>query len=205
MSQSAASSKTLSTRHSFSSDVDSNTMPYELIDFILGHTIGQIIHDTIEITQYHDSIAKSLRSCWNSIGNLAGVSATFRAITLKLVVLAFRIPLPCESKSMFPEACEELRSLLLFKAATCAGAVMDPLVWEAPLLRAYGHYLRAKFVPQWAAHSSVVSLHGRRSEIQRALGLCNGTLEGLSHSLVNALHEQLQEGGGLFFFVFAFH
>ncbi|KAJ7765791.1 hypothetical protein B0H16DRAFT_1524414 [Mycena metata] len=193
MSESATSSETLSIRHSFSlPNVKSNTMPYELIDSILGHTIGQIIHDTVEITQ-RDSLAKSLRLCWNDIRILAGVSTTFRAITLKLVALAFRIPLPCESRSIFPEASKELRSLLLFKAATCAGAVMDPPAWDAPLLRAYGYHLRAKFIPQRAAHSSVVSLRGHRSEIQRALGLCNGTLEALSYPLVNALQDQLQE------------
>ncbi|KAJ7184516.1 hypothetical protein C8R46DRAFT_1064294 [Mycena filopes] len=189
-----ASSKTLSTQ--YAAHVDSNTMPYELIDIIVGLTIGQAIHDTVEVSQHGASIAISLCSCWKSIGILAGVSTAFRSVTLKLVALAFRIPLPCESRRMFPEAAKELRSLLLYKAATCAGAAMDPPAWEAPLLQAYGYYLRARFVPRGyrAVGSSVVSLHGRsRSEMLLALRLCGGTLEGLSHSLVDALYDRLQE------------
>lgn len=73
---------------------DPKVVPYDLLDLTLSHTVGQFIQETVDTilpTDLHP----------NFLGALAGVSVTFRAIVLKLVVLAFRIPLPCESQRCF--------------------------------------------------------------------------------------------------------
>ncbi|KAJ7700839.1 hypothetical protein B0H17DRAFT_1195684 [Mycena rosella] len=186
---SIASSKTLSLQ---SSQCDDPTeIPYDLVDLILSHTIGQVIHDAVEAALLPgQSIIHSILPSWTFIGDLAGVSTNFRAIVLKLLALAFRILLPCDSKSIFLEGYKKFRSLLLFKAATLAGAVMDPpAVWHSPLMQAYGHYIKATHRGR-ALHHSVAQ--GRRSQICMALSLCVDTVVGLSQPVVDALGLELQ-------------
>jgi hypothetical protein len=141
VSELVASSKTLSTQQSVSASSspiwfvthclimgkDPKVVPYDLWDLIPSHTVGQFIQETVDtilLTDLH----------LNFLGALAGVSVTFRAILLKLVVLAFRIPLLCESQRCFTflflcssffflcsiliAAYSKFRSLHLFKAAT---------------------------------------------------------------------------------------
>ncbi|KAF7353816.1 hypothetical protein MVEN_01067200 [Mycena venus] len=191
MSGSVASSQTLSTQ--LEHKPASEFLPYDLVDLILGHTIGEVIHETVEMAFQGQSIPLSLFTSWNILGTLAGVSTTFRAIVLKLVALAFRIPLPCDS--VFAEAYSQFRSLLLFKAATLRGAEMaPPVAWRSPLMQAYGYYFRTKFLVRGHQPSR------RKSEILLALRLCNGAVDGLSRPLVDALNFQLREvvaAGGL--------
>ncbi|KAJ6606185.1 hypothetical protein DFH09DRAFT_3763 [Mycena vulgaris] len=111
-----------------------------------------------------------------------------------MVALAFRIPLPCPSQRILPAGYKMFRSLLLFKAATFAGAVMTPPeVWQAPLMQAYGYYFKAIHLGRvLPLHHSAVLLRSRKSEIYAALSLCTGIVAGLSQPLVDALHSELQ-------------
>jgi hypothetical protein len=190
---------------------DASTLPYDLVDLILSHAIGQVIFETVDDSS---PIPRTLAQSWSYISDLAGVSSYFRAIVLKLVALAFRIPLPRESQrslynfppnvlsadthlhSILREGYRNLRSLLLFKGAASAGAVMDPPdAWQSQLMQAYGYYLKTRYFHQgrlprhWP---SAVWIHGRNSDIYVALSLCNGTVGGLSYPLVDALHSELQ-------------
>ncbi|KAJ6500724.1 hypothetical protein C8R45DRAFT_1071271 [Mycena sanguinolenta] len=180
MSDSGASSKTLSTEHS--NNGPTSVVPYELIDVILSHAIAEVIHETVDRAFQSQSISQALFSSRNSLGTLAGVSASFRVIVLKLVAVAFRIPLPCER--VLIEAHRQFHSLLLFKGALLAGAVMNPPEAWSPLMKAYGYHLRARCsIPRLKAETS----------LQIALDLCKGTNEGLSWPLVGLLTSQLQE------------
>ncbi|KAJ7778767.1 hypothetical protein DFH07DRAFT_795903 [Mycena maculata] len=187
---SVTSSNTLPTEVS-TPEWDPNTVSYDVVDLILSHAVGQVIHDAVESVLHGQPITLSSLPGWSFLGDLAGVSRTFRAIMLKLVALAFRIPLP--SERIFLEAYKKLRSLLLFAAATSAGAVMDPPEgWQSPLMRAYGHYAKARFLARGRLiHRSVVSLRSHRAEIYLALRFCNGTGAELAYPLLDASHSQL--------------
>jgi hypothetical protein len=83
--------------------------------------------------------------------------------------------------SVLLAAYSEFRSLLLFKAATFGGALMDPVAaWQSPLMHAYAYYIRINL------RGSI--LRSRKSEIYLALALCNSMDEGMSQPLVDALH-----------------
>ncbi|KAJ7118970.1 hypothetical protein C8R44DRAFT_789762 [Mycena epipterygia] len=170
-----------------SSKTLSAIVPHDLVDLILSHTIGQVIHEAVEATIHGQSFASSCIPCWSSVSNLAGVSTNFRAIVLKMLALAFRVPLPCESSRILSEAHQKFRSLLLFGAATVAGAVMDPPA-GSPLMQAYGHYFKAKCLAlRPPLHHSVVVLRTRKTETSLALSFCSATVEALSQPLVNVL------------------
>jgi isocitrate dehydrogenase kinase/phosphatase len=65
---------------------------------------------------------------------------------------------------------------------------MDPPVAWSPLMQAYGHYFRAKFLDR------ALVPRRRKAEVYLALGLCKTTAEGLSRPLVGALDSHLREG-----------
>ncbi|KAF7359123.1 hypothetical protein MSAN_01253800 [Mycena sanguinolenta] len=180
MSDSGASSKTLSMEHS--NNTPTSVLPYELIDIILSHAVAEVIHGTVNTAVQSQSISQALSSGWNSLGTLAGVSASFRVIVLKLVALAFRISLPCER--VLTEGHRQFHSLLLFKGALLAGAVTNPPEAWSPLMKAYGYHLRAR--------CSIVRLKSETS-LRVALDLCKGINEGLSWPLVALLTSQLRE------------
>ncbi|KAJ7611707.1 hypothetical protein FB45DRAFT_940751 [Roridomyces roridus] len=187
---SVASSKTLL------SVTPKDGLPIDVLDMVIGHTIGQVIHDSVEAA-LDGYTFRSLMPSWDSVVALAGVSKTCRAIVLKLVALAFRIPLPCEAPRLFSEGYQAFRSLILLCAATCAGAVMDaPQVWQSPLMHAYAHYSKVRFFA-YKPRCSVISLLSRKGEISRALELCSRTVEELSQPLVNSLLRELENDPGM--------
>ncbi|KAJ7253320.1 hypothetical protein B0H12DRAFT_1116611 [Mycena haematopus] len=172
-----------------SSDNGLTSVPYDLVDLILSQAIAEVIHETVDTAVSSLSIPQALFSSRNFLGTLAGVSTSFRVIVLRLVALAFQIPLPCER--ILLEAHGQVRSLLLFKGAMLAGAVMNPPEVWSPLMKAYGYHLRARFL----IHSAL----RRKSEISLALKLCGAT-GGLSRLLVDALNSQLGDGSTLLSF-----
>ncbi|KAF8191610.1 hypothetical protein K438DRAFT_1970589 [Mycena galopus ATCC 62051] len=184
MSESGASSQTLATQHD--SNNQPTSVPYELVDLILSQSIAGVLHEAVEMSFQSHSIHHMLSTSWNFLGTLLGVSSTFRAIVLKLVALAFRIPMPCES--ILREAYSQFRALLFFKGAILARAVTDPPIAWSPLMRAYGYHLRARFLVREQSPTL-----DRVSEIYLALQLCDGMAGGLTWPLVDALNSQLQE------------
>ncbi|KAJ6546807.1 hypothetical protein B0H19DRAFT_1074809 [Mycena capillaripes] len=175
-------------------------VPYEFVDLILSQSIGQLMHENIEMAfQDGKTMSHSLFSTWDFLGTLAGVSTTFRATVLKLVVVAFKIPSSCESQSILPEAYNIFRSLLLFKGATVAGAVIDPQ-WQAPLIQAYAYYFKAKFpLRGYLPHNHRIARC--KSAIHKGLALCQDAVVGLSQPLVDALHSEMEEGVYNLFFL----
>ncbi|KAK7035910.1 hypothetical protein R3P38DRAFT_3183720 [Favolaschia claudopus] len=164
-----------------------SSFPYELNDLILSLSIAQVIHENVEALVHASTIPVSLHSTRSTFVSLAGVSSTFRGIFLKRVALAFGITLPCESALY--EANDQFRSLLLFKVATVARAVITPpLQTWSPFMRAYGYYFRARYLERGRQS------HLCESDINSALTLCKATFEGLTPLLLNALNSQLKDG-----------